>query len=255
MGDKSKDTGGLHPRGGAMNNNTTNSNIEMTHSSTREQKSPKMMGALSSGQKSPRTNTGASSLVVHNSRKEKEIDFPALTLRQIVKFAVPALAAVLCDPVMTLVDTRPVAYRRVFSGFGSEHVHFRFRRMIFHPDDCHNGHGEQKYGRERRERISDGHFRRAHNCDYHGNFRAFSMIVFAVPLRSYADATSCHATGCDVFMTRAFTMPCFLITLVGSDVPRSKRFAIADEDLRFRWRIELVLTVFCHWSTQNGMEP
>tara|TARA_B100001142_G_C13703142_1_gene410650 strand:+ start:170 stop:493 length:324 start_codon:yes stop_codon:yes gene_type:complete len=37
------------------------------------------------------------------------------------------------------------------------------------------------------------------------------------------------------------------------DVSRSKRFAIADEDLRFRWRIEFSFGfVFSHWSTQNG---
>ena len=220
-GDKSKDTGGLHPRGhGAMNNNTTNSNIEMTHSSTREQKSPKMMGALSSGQKSPRTNTGASSLVVHNSRKEKEIDFPALTLRQIVKFAVPALAAVLCDPVMTLVDTACVGRisASYLAALGPNTSIFGFVAMIFQfltiaTTGMVSRNMDAKDAKGLAMVISDA----LTIAIIMGILAAFSMIVFAVPLLDLMQ-TQPHVMQPAVtyLRTRAFTMPCFLITLVGT---------------------------------------
>ena len=219
VGDKAKDAGGLHPRGhGAMgkqplNNNTLSSGKEATNSST----SPKMIG---SGQKSPRPNAGASSLVTHNGRKEKEIDFPPLTLRQIVKFAVPALGAVLCDPVMTLVDTACVGRisASYLAALGPNTSIFGFVAMIFQfltiaTTGMVSRNMDAKDAKGLAMVISDA----LTIAIVMGLLAAFSMIVFAVPLLDLMQ-TQPHVMQPAVtyLRTRAFTMPCFLITLVGT---------------------------------------
>ena len=209
VGDKSKDVGGLHPRGhGAMgkqplNSNALNSGNETTLSSTRDPKSPKMMG---SGQKSPRPIAGTSSLVVQNGRKEKEIDFPALTLRQGQIDGRTRGRFVRSSHDFSGYCVRRPHIGDVSSGFGTEHVHFRFRcDDISVSDDCHDWHGEQKYGREGRERISDGHLRRTHYCDCYGCVSGFWYdCLRGAAFRSHANATSRHATGGDVFKNESF---------------------------------------------------
>jgi putative MATE family efflux protein len=224
VGDKSKDAGGLHPRGhGAMgkqplnSSNALNSGNETALSSTRDPKSPKMMG---SGQKSPRPIAGTSSLVVQNGRKEKEIDFPALTLRQVVKFAVPALGAVLCDPVMTLVDTACVGRisATYLAALGPNTSIFGFVAMIFQfltiaTTGMVSRNMDAKDAKGLAMVISDA----LTIAIVMGVLAAFGMIVFAVPLLDLMQ-TQPHVMQPAVtyLRTRAFTMPCFLITLVGT---------------------------------------
>ena len=258
VGDKSKDAGGLHPRGhGAMgkqplnSSNALNSGNETTLSSTRDPKSPKMMG---SGQKSPRPIAGTSSLVVQNGRKEKEIDFPALTLRQVVKFAVPALGAVLCDPVMTLVDTACVGRisATYLAALGPNTSIFGFVAMIFQfltiaTTGMVSRNMDAKDAKGLAMVISDA----LTIAIVMGLLAAFGMIVFAVPLLDLMQ-TQPHVMQPAVTYLRTSLHDAVFFNNARwyGDVSRAKRFTIADENFRFRRRIEFSFGfVFSHWST------
>lgn len=187
-------------------------------------------GRTSSNVMAPKTspkNSSSSSIVIHNnsnsssnSGKKKDVDFPALTLRQVVKFAVPALGAVLCDPVMTLVDTACVGRisASYLAALGPNTSIFGFVAMIFQfltiaTTGMVSRNMDAKDAKGLAMVISDA----LTIAILMGILSAFLMIVFAVPLLDLMQ-TQPHVMQPAVtyLRTRAFTMPCFLITLVGT---------------------------------------